>query len=121
MSETKPTPGPYKLRPPSDDNPSWCIVTDDDPEPWVLADLAGGFEDEDTPRVNGEMLVRAANSYADLLAAAHAAVAYDIAIQHAGRHGKPWVDSTGGDASLDALYEDWIGKATAAIKKAEGQ
>jgi hypothetical protein len=69
-----------------------------------------------TSEANARLIADAPHMYERLRLAdqmAEAALAYDAAIQLAGRHGKSWVDSSGPDSSLDALYEDWIEKARA--------
>lgn len=47
-----------------------------------------------------------------LLAACEAALLYDQAIQNQAHKGESWVTS----AELDRLYDDWIGKARAAVE-----
>jgi hypothetical protein len=55
--------------------------------------------------------------------ACEAALRYDAAIQRAARHGKSWVSGGPGtdDPDLDALYIDWLTKARAALRAAEGK
>ena len=64
------TPGPWRLRLPSEDNKSHCIVTDE-AGPWVIADMvpgvcSNGSEDQMVP--NGRLLAAAPDYHAQALA-----------------------------------------------------
>lgn len=67
----KATPGPWALREPCDDDPSYWLVTDE-ADPWALAEMAGGWErrertDEWPEALDGDFIVAARAGYAGML------------------------------------------------------